>query len=552
MRNLRDTGRRKSDLESKVRDFIDEGGLVPRDAGVLIAVSGGPDSVALFRILLAINDREARGWRIEIAHLNHGLRGAEADADAEFVQRLGEEFRTLCHLGWIDVPAMAGRSGRGIEDAARNARYRFLGGIARERGMGIVAVGHNADDQAETVLLHMVRGSGLRGLAGMTPSRPMEMIVRGEGENRKIRLVRPLLASSRREIEDYLRSLSQTSRTDGSNRSPDFARNRIRNEIMPLLRARLNPRVGDALRRMAEIAGSADEMLSALVADAVGRLKVEQMRNSIGMDADVMADMPAVMAYYVMESLFELQDCFPVSAESLGRLRLAAGGQGRQTLGRGWNAWREGNRLKISREKGKGVVEDAARKDMRDASGRDLTKGLNAGNGEIPLQIPGRTELAHLGIVIEAETVASEEKAELISDFRISGGTSYACRATPSVSGFSIFGPIWEGRSEIIDATGCGMLVVRTRRPGDRFHPLGAPGAKKLKEFLRESDVPEHFRDRIALVCDGERIVWVVGLRIAEGAKVTPATRDALRLIAKPMRSSSGADCDKQEDGKEH
>jgi tRNA(Ile)-lysidine synthase len=233
-------------------------------AGVVVAVSGGPDSVALLRALLRCGalpprlPRPASFPPLVIAHLNHQLRGAESDADEAFVRDLHaslvaaghRELRLACER--IDVAVLAAAAKGNLEGAARSARYDWLARVARAHGLALVATGHTADDQAETVLHRLLRGAGLQGLRGIAERRPL-----GEG----VEVVRPLLDATRAEVLAFLESEGQPSRQDGSNLDPRFTRNRIRHELLPYLAGRYNPAVREVLARLARQAEEAHREL---------------------------------------------------------------------------------------------------------------------------------------------------------------------------------------------------------------------------------------------------------------------------------------------------
>lgn len=230
-----------------VRSLDEHGG------GVVAAVSGGADSVALLHALLAARD-PAAPFPVTVAHLNHLLRGAEGDADEAFTSDLcagltasGVSALRL-RVGRIDVPAEARDVGANLEATARRLRYRWLAQVAREVGARWVATGHTADDQAETVLHRLLRGAGLQGLRGIAARRELAA---GVG------VVRPLLRTARAEVLAYLAELKQAYRTDSTNSDPSYTRNRIRAELLPLLAARYNPAVASVLARLAEQADAA-------------------------------------------------------------------------------------------------------------------------------------------------------------------------------------------------------------------------------------------------------------------------------------------------------
>jgi len=229
--------------------FIAAKSLLSAGETVLVAVSGGADSVALAAAL-----RAAGRYDLHLGHVHHGLR-PDADGDADFVAELASRWRLPVGIARIDTPLLAARFGAGIEEAARRGRYDALTDLARSAGAGAVAVAHHADDQVETVLHRIVRGTHLRGAAGMAPRRPL-----AEG----IALVRPLLWARRDAVEAFCRDQHLTWRTDPTNAETDFTRNFIRHDLLPLLRERLNARVDEALLRLSAAAGEADAVLGAL------------------------------------------------------------------------------------------------------------------------------------------------------------------------------------------------------------------------------------------------------------------------------------------------
>jgi tRNA(Ile)-lysidine synthase len=227
--------------------------LADASAGLVVAVSGGADSVALIRAFDAVRDRHAP-LPLVLAHLNHQLRGRDSDADEEFVVALhaqltagGRPNLTLCRAR-RDIAAQARAEGANLEALARRERYRWLVEVARTHGMKYIATGHTANDQAETVLHRLLRGTGLRGLRGIAARRPL-----GPG----LTLLRPLLSATRADILAYLHELGQPYREDASNRDRRFTRNRIRHELLPLLAAHYNPAIVRVLAGLAEEADDA-------------------------------------------------------------------------------------------------------------------------------------------------------------------------------------------------------------------------------------------------------------------------------------------------------
>jgi tRNA(Ile)-lysidine synthase len=223
------------------------------EAGVMIAVSGGADSVALLRAFVTL--RENQEIPMFAGHLNHGLRGIEADEDANWLTELCANLEIPLMIGRINTAESAEKQGETIEEAARNVRYRFLEKTARTENCRYVAVAHTADDQAETILHHILRGTGISGLRGIPQSRPLsKQYFQNERDDTadEIMLVRPLLSVTRRKVEKYLADIGQTYRHDRTNDDSKFTRNRIRNELIPQLQQDYHPGIQDALLRLGQ------------------------------------------------------------------------------------------------------------------------------------------------------------------------------------------------------------------------------------------------------------------------------------------------------------
>jgi tRNA(Ile)-lysidine synthase len=232
-----------------------------REVSVIVAVSGGPDSVALLRAMHALKAEAGGPGRLIVAHFNHHLR-SEADEDQAFVRDLAGRLELPFELGEADVAQLAAMRGDGVEAAAREARYEFFQRVAQHHGARYVATAHTADDQIETVLMNILRGTGLAGLAGM----PRARLLGGA-----VSLLRPLLAMRREEVLKYLDELGQQYRTDSTNANHDFTRNRLRHELLPLVREKYNPDIEGALERLSQIAGDAQQLIERLAGELLDR-----------------------------------------------------------------------------------------------------------------------------------------------------------------------------------------------------------------------------------------------------------------------------------------
>lgn len=474
-------------VERAVAGFVREHGVVRQGERVLVAVSGGPDSSALLLVLSAL--RERLGVQLAAAYFDHRLRGPEASAEERrAVRALAARTGVDLTEGEGDVAAEARRARTSVEATARALRYRFLRKTAAANGCGVVATGHTLDDQAETIVLHLARGAGLGGLGGMAPRAPWRL--GGDGPD----VARPLLGVRREETRAYCLAAGVEIVEDPTNRLLDAARNRVRLETLPALR-RLNPRVEEALVRLGRAAAEAEATLDALADAALARARVEEERVSVPREG--------------LRSLAEV-----VRQRALVR------------------AWQ---RLA-------GVVEHPSER-----VARALARAAEAPPGTT-LDLPGGVRLEAGYDVIVLRRGAPPSRAYATRTVRL------------PVPGEAAFGP-WRLRAgvgeppagalvaEVDPSAAEGGLVVRTRRPGDRFQPSGMREAKKLQDFFVDEKVPREEREVTPLVTSPRGIVWVVGLRVAEWAKAREgggkiwlaAWRDPLRGPEGDARMGGGS-----------
>ena len=289
------SGGQSGGVVERVRRFAAARGLLPPGCIVVVGVSGGADSVALLAVLAELSADPAAGYTLTAAHLDHSLR-AESAEEARFVAALAERLGVPCVSDRLDVAAAARRRGVGVEEAARDARYEFLLAAARQAGGARVAVGHHADDNAETILFRVLRGTHLRGLRGIPAAREL-----GEG----VRLVRPLLCLDRETIRAFCRERGLGWQEDPTNADGRFARGFVRGELLPLLRERLNPRVEEALLRLADTAGEAEEFLAAEAGELLDEALVRSGEGELVLDARKLAAARAPLGRYVFRLALE-------------------------------------------------------------------------------------------------------------------------------------------------------------------------------------------------------------------------------------------------------
>ncbi|HYQ89118.1 MAG TPA: tRNA lysidine(34) synthetase TilS [Candidatus Binatia bacterium] len=278
-------------LELHAEHLIEEHELIPRDAALLVGVSGGPDSVSLLDFLVARRERTGAPAEIVVGHVNHGLRGAESDGDQAFVQEMAALLGARCLTARVDP----GARGESVEESARKLRYGALRLMAADSGAARVAVAHTSDDQAETVLLRLIRGAGLLGLGGMRPLRKLS----------DLELVRPLLTTTREQVMDYVKRRNLAFRTDSSNQTTDPRRNFVRLEVLPRIQ-RMNPSIRETLLREASMFREADAHLAAEAGRALAGVVLARDDGKIELDAEGLLLYPKLLRKYVLR--FALQE----------------------------------------------------------------------------------------------------------------------------------------------------------------------------------------------------------------------------------------------------
>lgn len=462
----------------RMLEYIREHDLIQSGERVLVAVSGGVDSVVLLDCLVRLS--QTVGCELYVAHLNHRLRGEEAEADARFVQDLAAGYGLPCIVESRDVARYARERRMGIEVSGRQLRYEFFLSAARQTDCQAVAVGHHADDQVETVLWRLLRGSGTRGLRGMTPVRPLA----------ERRLIRPLLPFFRAEIEEYAREQKLRYRVDASNRSMEYTRNRIRHELLPLL-STYNPRIKERLQGLAEQLAREDELLDEWAREW---LREKFVHDAGHLEGGVLPLAPFSKLHpalqwrvgkLILEYLLEAADVRRVHVADVHRLATSAEPGAVLHLPRGWVARRTVDAIQFE-------------KTPPEFPTTDYTYAFPEG---------GTLFIPEAGVSLCVERLSS-----------------------PPLS--------IDGRQALFDARTFPVrdVVVRNRRPGDwmRLAATGAQGqvtfTKKVKALMNEAKWPHERRWRTPLLALGDEVLWVPGLRQSARFRVTEGTTAVWRV----------------------
>lgn len=457
-----------------VSKYIEKHKMILPGQRIVVGLSGGADSVALLHILKRM--QETMYIELFAAHVNHGLRGQAARDDAVFAEELCKRWGIPFFLKAADVRALSHTLRRTEEEAGRMVRYGFFHEVMEKVNGDRIATAHHKNDQAETILHNVIRGSGMQGLTGIRPVR--------DGI-----IIRPLLDVSRQEIEDYLIKHQLSYREDASNADPVYTRNRIRNRLLPVLAEHYNPDIVDSLTRMAGILRDEDDFLTGHCSSLYEAYAVSGP-GQIRMD------------------LKKFKACHPALQRRLVRMAVAD---------------LRGNLVNVGSSHIEAVIRLASRSatgartliPADSLSGREIWAELSydflvfrraddkqpASAFDCLLPVPGQVRLEELNLTVTAEKWDQNK------------GLPFSPRCI-YIDGEKIKGE----------------LRLRQRRDGDRFRPLGMQGRKKLKDYFIDRKIPREQRNRIPLLTDGENIIWVVGFHMSQDYRITERTRRIVKI----------------------
>lgn len=484
----------------KLLTAIREQALLRAGDHVGVAVSGGADSVALLRALIEL--RSELGILLSVVHVHHGIRGAEADADQQFVSDLAKQYGLPFHTTRVDAPAYAREHGTGLEGAARHLRYEFFQSLIAGKLVDKVATAHTHDDQAETVLLRLLRGSGPKGLAGIRPvSRRSD--VQGP-------FIRPMLQVRRSEVIAYLHQIGQPWCEDVTNEQLDILRNRVRHELLPLLERDYNPAVREALVNLAEIQRDEDEFLDDLSIQNLSLGTYEQVFGAERATGDLanralkierLKELPVALQRRVIRYATSLYFGRSIGFDDVEAIRAMATNGKRQRHQIGTNLTVERRRS----SDGKALL----------LFSTEATQQLGEHVYSYTLPIPGEV------LVPEVRTVVRATLVHPRSDTR-------------SYNPDSLVQP---------DRVGA-ELLLRNWRAGDRYHALHTSGEEKLKRMFQEKRITRERRALWPVLVCGERVVWAKGFPVAVEFAAEHDGEVAVLIEAEeqPVQSTDGAE----------
>lgn len=477
-------------LEEKVLQTIKKFDMLSFNDRVIIGVSGGPDSVTLLNVLLSFKKRYYLSFFI--AHFNHMLRGKESDEDVNFVKNLAQELGLTFEVKSCNLIKIARKERLTLEEAARKYRYKFYLETARKFKANKIALGHNADDQVETVLMRFLRGSGLEGLMGIPP-------VRGK-------IIRPLIECSREEIEEYCQEYKIGYRIDSSNKEVVYFRNKIRLKLLPLLSKDYNKNIKDVMLRIRSIVSEVSAYLNQETELLFKEIARRENSETVIIDLIRFTSLPLALKRRIIRKSIEVVkgNLYSISFEHNNEILKLTEHQ----LGEKEIYLPDG--LMVKKIYNKMII-------YKKRISKDQTEEIPVA-WEYNILISEKTEIKSLGIEVEIKILDSTEiKASL-----------YFNRKKPKGEFL-----------EFIDYNKVKLpLKLRNRRSGDRFYPLKMNGLKKVKDFFIDKKIPKSHRDLIPLLVDGEgKIIWIVGMRLDNRVKVDSDTKKMLCIKMKIKNS---------------
>ncbi len=461
-------------LLTTFKNYCQEELIINEGEKILLGVSGGPDSLTMLDLFSQI--RDDFNLQLYVFHLNHMFR-KEAGAEAEFVATVCREYDVKVYIKKIDVPAMAAEKGLSPEEAAREARFNFMKDKAEELDVKKIALAHNRDDNIETILFHIFRGSALKGLTGINP-------VTEYGD---LQIIHPLLDISSYEIEKYCQGLDYKPRRDPSNKETVYVRNKIRHKIIPYIEEEINPGFKDVIVRMAGILKEDEEFLATQAAEEMEKALIDRFENRIVLSIDYMQNLSVVIRRRIIQQVInDLQgQIVDLYYEHLN------------TADEFIKSGNTGKKIDLPEE----IILKRVYNRLIIKQGSFERKKYNY---ELQLNIPGEVRTP------QNRTI----KTEIINK-----STDWLKLAVKSGICLCDYQKVGQ------------PLYVRTRRNGDEFQPLGMQGMKKLKDYFIDEKINPRKRDKTPLIVDNkQRIIWITEMRMNDKFRVTDKTEEIVKI----------------------
>lgn len=455
---------------NKVKETIKKHNMFDMEDCIVVAVSGGPDSVALLKVLSVVSGEHRLS--LVAAHLNHGMRGKESDSEEVFARKLCESMGIAFESEYMDIPALVKGEKRSPEDICRDVRYNFFEKVRKKYKADKIALGHNLDDQAETVVMKFLRGSGMGGLRGILPMRDGTYI-------------RPLISVTRNEILTFLKKEGMEFVTDSSNIEDIYLRNRIRNRLIPELRENYNPGLEENLGHTADIIRVENDYINTEVEDVLTTWGIDRDNDDIRINIQELVKLHEAIQRRVIKTL--LQNCSH-QKKGIGYLHvksvmaLITGGSPNGILNLPFD-------LEVRREYDLLVI--------------SKTKTPSGRNHEFhyTVEIPGKIDIKELGIKATFDLIDSAPTLNFDT-----------------------------GRTIFMDYENISFpLIIRNMKPGDRIQPFGMNGSKKVKSFFIDEKIPKNRRKEIPLLIDQKSVLWIMGMRLSERVRITDKTTKVVK-----------------------
>lgn len=470
-------------LVQNVLTTINKYSLIEKGEGIVVGVSGGPDSICLLHVLHELsNDLFIRLYAV---HINHMLRGQESKGDEAYTADFCRSLNIPLYIRPYDIKMIADQRGISLEEAGREIRYHEFGLIADKTGATKIAVAHNRNDQAETVLMRIIRGTGLEGLKGIG--------------HRRGRIIRPLLDVERKDIEKYCADNSLNPRTDSSNLEAVYTRNKIRLDLIPYINRIFDTDIVDSLVRMSALVKEDNEFIEAAVDSLYDKCVSFSDGSSISLNIDRLREHGGAIKGRILRKAIQqikndLKGIEHIHIDDILNLALNGRTGAEIHLPQGIRASKSYNTLKIF------IYNRVDYSEILDKI----------------VDIPGRTEVEALKTWIEASVFEVLEGRKRFSDLPAGSLLQYFDYEKLKMG-----------------------ISIRSRNTGDMFKPLGSNGTKKLKEYYIDNKIPRELRDNIPLIAKNNEIVWIIGYKISDKFKVTENTKSVLRLEYKKLAATN-------------